>query len=256
MMRLGTIAIACLTASAALADTIVLRDGTSHNGTYVSGTERSIVFRDNRGVQREFDIRDIRTLEFNPAGRTAQNGAALSQEQGRILPSGTELVVRTNETIDSNTTSEGRVYSATIQQDVRDNSGNTVVPRGSEAELMIQRVDTGGRVGSAELALGLRSLQIGAQRYLVTTSTVERSGGEGIGRNPRTAKMVGGGALLGTLVGAIAGGGKGALIGAIAGAAAGGTAQVLTRGKEVRIPAETVLTFRLDEPVRLQPERR
>jgi hypothetical protein len=64
--------------------------------------------------------------------------------------------------------------------------------------------------------------------------------------------MVGGGAVLGTLIGAIAGGGKGAAIGAAVGAAGGATAQVLTRGEEIRVPAESVLTFRLDQPWRLE----
>lgn len=64
--------------------------------------------------------------------------------------------------------------------------------------------------------------------------------------------MVGGGAALGTLIGAVAGGGKGAAIGAITGAAGGAAIQVLTRGKEVNVPAETVLTFRLDQPWRLE----
>jgi hypothetical protein len=73
-----------------------------------------------------------------------------------------------------------------------------------------------------------------------------------VGANRRTAEMVGGGAVLGTLLGAIAGGGKGAAIGAAAGAAAGAGVQVLTRGKTVRVPAESVLTFRLDQPVTLQ----
>ena len=58
--------------------------------------------------------------------------------------------------------------------------------------------------------------------------------------------------MLGTLLGAIAGGGKGAAIGAIAGAAAGGGAQVLTKGHEIRVPAETVLNFRLEEPLHLR----
>jgi outer membrane lipoprotein SlyB len=65
--------------------------------------------------------------------------------------------------------------------------------------------------------------------------------------------MVGGGAALGTLIGAAAGGGKGAALGGLAGAAAGALAQILTQGKDVRIPAETVLTFQLDEPIQLQP---
>jgi outer membrane lipoprotein SlyB len=92
-------------------------------------------------------------------------------------------------------------------------------------------------------------------RYLVTTQDVQRSSDSGLGANRRTATMVGGGAALGTLLGAIAGGGKGAAIGAVAGAAAGGTAQVLTRGKTVKVPAETELTFRLDQPLQLQATR-
>jgi hypothetical protein len=63
--------------------------------------------------------------------------------------------------------------------------------------------------------------------------------------------MVGGAAAIGTLIGAIAGGGDGAAIGAAVGAAGGAAAQVLTRGDQVRIPAESVLTFRLDQGWRL-----
>jgi outer membrane lipoprotein SlyB len=72
-----------------------------------------------------------------------------------------------------------------------------------------------------------------------------------VGANERTAKYVGGGALFGTLLGALAGGGKGAAIGAAAGGAAGAGAQTVTRGKSVNVPSETVLTFRLDEPLRV-----
>lgn len=74
----------------------------------------------------------------------------------------------------------------------------------------------------------------------------------GPGANRRTAKWVGGGAALGTLIGAIAGGGKGAAIGAAVGAAGGATTQVLTKGSEVKVPAETMLTFQLDQPLRLE----
>ena len=74
---------------------------------------------------------------------------------------------------------------------------------------------------------------------------------EGVGKNKRTAKYVGGGALAGTLIGAIAGGGKGAAIGALAGGAAGAGAQQLTKGKEIKIPAETEMTFRLDQDLQL-----
>jgi outer membrane lipoprotein SlyB len=102
------------------------------------------------------------------------------------------------------------------------------------------------------LALALDSINIRGHRYTVNSADIEQGNNRGIGKNRRTGEYVGGGAVLGTLLGAIAGGGKGAAIGAVAGAAAGGTAQVLTKGKEVKIPAETTLRFRLDQPLTLR----
>jgi hypothetical protein len=74
---------------------------------------------------------------------------------------------------------------------------------------------------------------------------------DGVGVNKRTGTFVGGGALFGTLLGAVAGGGKGAAIGALAGGAAGAAGQLATRGKRVRVPAESVLTFQLQRPLTL-----
>lgn len=86
-------------------------------------------------------------------------------------------------------------------------------------------------------------------------STTDQEAGnraDGVGANKRTGKFVGGGAALGAIVGAIAGGGKGAAIVAVAGAGAGAGAQIITRGKEVHVPPETVLRFQLDRPLRLE----
>src|SRR5207244_8372470 len=103
-----------------------------------------------------------------------------------------------------------------------------------------------------ELALDLDSVIVNGQRFAVQSdSNVVQSGrSEGIGINERTGKYVGGGAVIGAIIGAIAGGGKGAAIGAGAGAAAGAGAQVLTRGHSVKVPAESLLTFRLAAPLR------
>jgi len=65
--------------------------------------------------------------------------------------------------------------------------------------------------------------------------------------------MVGGGAAIGALIGAIVGRGMGAVIGAGVGAAAGAGTQVLTKGREGRVPAETILNFKLDKDLRLEP---
>jgi hypothetical protein len=240
----------------AQADTLVLRNGTRYDGTFVSGDRTSIRFDTGNSAQRRFYLRDIQTLQFGTG--TAAYNDSYSNPRGtvpgrRMLPAGTELSVRTNETIHSDSATEGRTYSAIVDREVADSSGTVVIPRGANAELVIRDMSGGGRLGSPELVLGLQSVTIGGRNYLVETADVERSSDRGIGTNRRTATMVGGGAALGTLLGAIAGGGKGAVIGAIAGAAAGGTAQVLTKGDRIEVPAESQLTFRLDEAITLQP---
>jgi hypothetical protein len=167
------------------------------------------------------------------------------------VPAGTAISVRTNEAVDSRNASEGQTFSAAVVDDVKGSSGEILIPKNSDAQLVIRKVATGGTTGSPELTLDLNSVNVNGRSYIVSTADFSKKSNSGIGKNKRTAEMVGGGAVLGTLLGAIAGGGKGAVIGAVAGAAAGGTAQVLTKGKEVKVPAETVLKFQLDQPVTL-----
>jgi hypothetical protein len=167
-----------------------------------------------------------------------------------MIPAGTVLEIRTNEAIKSDSAAEGRTYQAEVARDVVGKHGEVLIPMGSPVQLAVLKVSEGGRISGDKIELGLRSITVNGKEYAVTTASLGRS--EGIGVNQRTAEMVGGGALLGTLIGASAGGGKGAAIGAAAGAAAGAAVQVLTKGKEVRIPAESVLTFRLNQPLQLE----
>jgi hypothetical protein len=95
------------------------------------------------------------------------------------------------------------------------------------------------------------SITVNGRRYRVSTADKEVDNPKDLGKNKRTGEFVGGGAVLGAIIGAIAGGGKGAAIGGAAGAGAGAAAQVVTRGKAVHVPAETVIRFRLDRPLRL-----
>ncbi len=170
-----------------------------------------------------------------------------------VLPSGTQLQIRTNEDITADSQTAGRVYSAEISQDITGPNGQVLIPRGSPAQLTVQNVNAGNMgVGSNQVALALQSVTVNGRQYNVISNTQNQSGDRGIGKNKRTAEMTGGGALLGTVIGAVAGGAKGAVIGAVVGAGGGAVAQVLTRGKEVKVPAETVLTFKLDQPLSLQ----
>ena len=170
-----------------------------------------------------------------------------------MLPAGTQLVIVTNEQIDSNTARQGQTFSAQVDQDVVDSSNELIVPKGSPAALII-RTATGGGVGNPEITLDINSLTVRGRRYTVSTRDLQEKGNGGIGKNKRTAEYIGGGAVAGTIIGAILGHGKGAAIGAAAGAAAGAGVQVLTKGKEVRVPAETILRFNLDQAVTLAPE--
>jgi len=264
MRRLGLVALLILIATLALsAARLVLRDGTVVFGRFVSGSPREIIFQDTRGVQRRFDISRIEDLDFttttayaNPYREQAVNpatrGEASRYENAyAVLPAGSEIVVRTEDSINSQTAVPGQTYRATIDHDVFDERGQVAIPRGSQADMVIRSVNPGGTVKGGEMVLDLQSVWVNGQTYLVSATDVERRSTGGIGANRRTGEYVGGGAVLGTLLGAIAGGGKGAAIGALASAAGGGTAQVLTRGKEVRVPAETQLTFRLDRPLQL-----
>ena len=173
----------------------------------------------------------------------------------RTIPAGTEVDVRTNEPIDSKTANAGQKFSASLYADIRDSSGTVIIPNGSDAELVIESSTPGSLTSASDLVLDLDSLTVSGTRYLVNTNDVTKNGRQGLGANRRTAEMVGGGAALGTLIGVLVGHGKGALIGAGVGAGAGAGGQVLTKGKDVQVPAETVLNFKLEQDLRLQAAR-
>jgi hypothetical protein len=136
-------------------------------------------------------------------------GFSLFAQTDRV-PAGSEIVVRTNDTVDAKHPTDSRIYSAVVDRDVTDRSGRVVIPRGSDANLIMRDAS------DSEIVLDLDSVMVNGQRYTVNTSSETVSGEgqrkEGVGINERTGKYVGGGALIGSIIGAIAGGGKGAAI--------------------------------------------
>ena len=160
--------------------------------------------------------------------------------------------MRAEETIDSSKAAEGQVYAAEVTQDVLDATSAVVIPSGSNAKIVIKSASKGGRFrGASDLVLDLRSVSVEGQEYLLDTADLQQRGKAGVGANRRTAEYTGGGAAIGAIIGAIAGGGKGAAIGAGAGAGAGALTQVLTKGSAIRVPAETILMFKLDRALRV-----
>jgi hypothetical protein len=240
----------------ASADTLILTDGTRVPGRVVSVAARTITFEDTAGVSRRYNANQVDAIEFAPSSQqNAAVGTSGSSRRVETLPSGTELTVRTSEDIDSSTAVVNQTFSAVVERDILGESDIVIIPAGSHAVLVVREVSSGGTTGSPDIVLDMQSMTVGGRRYLLSTGDVKTDSGTGIGKNKRTAETVGGGAALGTIIGAIAGGPKGAAIGVLVGAAGGAGVQVLNKGKDVRVPAETLLSFRLDKPVSLQAER-
>ena len=237
---------------------LILRDGTTVDGRFLSGSPDTIVFRDQTGMERRFNIDQIQSIDFgymNPGAdrqrdREDYGQMPLDRDRFALLPPGTQISVRTDQGINSRNAWQGIVYAATIVQDVNDRDGRVVIPRGSRASMVIRRVEQ-GPLGGENLILDLDSVQVNGRWYHVASTGLAGSKGP-IGANKGTAEMVGGGAAIGTLLGAITGGGTGAAVGAAAGAVAGGGIEVLTKGHEIRVPSESVLNFRLDRPLELR----
>jgi hypothetical protein len=255
-----------------------LQDGSKVPGTIVASTATDMVVAGDDGIERKIPLTQVKSVEYggtpkqpaskSAAGRQAAPGQPQAPAQTAQqaappppppvttrtyeLPAGSTVSVRTNEAIDSGTAAEGQSFDAQVTRDARDANGDVVIPRGSRARVVIKSASKGGRFrGASDLVLDMQSVNINGQDYSIDTADISKKGKSGVGANKRTAEYAGGGAALGAIIGAIAGGGKGAAIGAGSGAGAGALAQVLTKGGSIKVPAETVLTFSLDRPLRV-----
>ena len=165
-----------------------------------------------------------------------------------MLPEGTNFVVRMIDAVDSDKATVGQTYTAALDEPVAID-GQTAIPRGADVVVkLVEAKNSGKFTGRAELTLALWTVKVNGRMVDVNTQTITRQGDS---RGQRTGTMVAGGAIVGAVIGGIAGGGKGAAIGAGAGGAAGAGAEAATKGPRVKIPAETRLTFVLDNAVSL-----
>lgn len=162
------------------------------------------------------------------------------------VPSGTIVSIRTIDSIDSKTNSTGQRFRASLDSPIVVGD-SVVVPKGLNVNLRLVNASSAGKIqGRSELTVSLESFTFQGKTYQVATTDVHEQGGS---RGKRSAAVIGGGAVLGAIIGGVAGGGKGAAIGAAAGGGTGAAVQVLTKGQQVKIPAETRLDFTLHDPV-------
>lgn len=166
------------------------------------------------------------------------------------IPDGTVLQVRMIDTVDSATNQPGDRFRATLDAPVTIDD-QVIIPHGADIEGRVAELKSAGHfAGKPAIALQLTAVSMNGRRYSLHTSQYAR---QGTSRGTNTAEKVGGGAAVGTIIGAIAGGGKGAAIGGIIGAGAGGGVQAASKAPSIHVPSEALVSFTLESPLTVTP---
>ena len=260
----AAIAVGLFFVGMAAADTLELRSGKVVQGRYLGGTAAVLRFEVNGEIQT-FSTNDVVALTFTgrsggaapmaapaPAPAAPPRAAAPAAAPAPVgpggevtIPAGQSILVRMIDGVDSAKNHVGDIFHASLETDLNVN-GTVVARKGTDVYGRLAEAQKSGTfTGKSELQLELTRLVIDGHDYPVVSSDYTL---QGKGQGASTAKKVGGVAAAGAIIGAIAGGGKGAAIGAAAGGATCAGVQVLTKGAQVKVPSETVLEFRLQQP--------
>ncbi len=223
-------------------------------GQFLSGTPQTIVFQDENGTRRSFDIHQVVTIDFDAISGRSSDSGALDQHppdssqystgdrdrqdgaRSAVLPPEAQITVRTAQDIHSQAAKEEQVYPASTTQDVLDRTGRVVIPRGCQATLAIRRINEGGALNKGSLVLELDVVRVNGRTYRLSSDGSRSSDANDLGNKTRTGEMAAAEAATGNLLGAPSAGG----------------ADVSTKGHEIRVSAETILTFRLDRSMELR----
>jgi len=167
-----------------------------------------------------------------------------------VVPARSNLAIRLNQRISVKTSRPGDRFSGTLVNPVAASDGSVAIPAGSTAEGVVVAAHRRGRFkGRSILQLTLTGLEVNGRHYQIDTRSLTASKK---GKGKRTAAFIGGGTGLGMLIGGVATGGVGLLIGGLSGAGAGTLGAAFTGNRDIEYPAESVVNFRLAQPIRLQ----
>jgi hypothetical protein len=253
------VAAVCLVALTAWADSLELKNGSVINGKFVGATGNEISFQVGSSVQK-YNLADINSMKLDPgdpalstrSSTSDSTGAASGSKATATIPVGTQISIRTIDSIDSMNNHVGDRFRACLEEPLVVD-GNVVVEKGADIYGRLAEAKASGTfTGRSQLQLELTGIVVNDQTIPLVTGEYELSGKS---RSASTAKRTVGGAAVGSIIGAIAGHGKGAAIGAGTGAAVGAGSEVITKGDQVKIPSETMLEFTLKQEVTIPVQR-
>ena len=234
----------------ASADTLRLKNGSTIQGVFVGADSRELQFMGPDGAKKAFAIASVAGVDFGgtpPAapGPAAPPPAARPSSATRVvIPAGTPITIRMIDSIDSTKTAASERFRASIDDPVVVGS-QTVIPRGANCTVQIVQVQE-----NKEMAVKLYDVTVKGKAYDVVAGYAElQAQGTSKGKKAGRRALLGGG--VGAGIGAIAGGGKGAAIGAAAGAGLGAISGAAAKGKTLKVPSETRMSFELRTPLAL-----
>ncbi len=166
-----------------------------------------------------------------------------------VIPAGTSIIVRMGNTIDTKTANAGDAFTGTLAHSIAVKGVVAIRTGAGVAGTVVDAKSPGRFKGEGYLSIALTSINVkGVPTRIQTSAYAQTLKGKG----KRTGAFVGGGAGGGALIGGLAGGGKGALIGGLVGAGAGTAGAAFTGNKELTVPAESVVTFKLRNSITVQ----
>ena len=233
------LAVMLMTAVVSHADMLKLKQGGGVQGILVSANAQQVVFMGVDGSQKAYPVSMVSGIDFAPLPPPPPPPPPPS---GTVIPTGTQIVVRTIDAIDGKTATAGARYRASLGDPVTIGS-RTVIPAGTDCTLEVVNIESG-----EGMALRLRSITVKGKMYNTSTQYADIDA-TGTSKGKKAARRGIGLGALGAGIGAIAGGGQGAAIGAVVGGGVGAASGAMSKGKQINVPTETRLIFALSAPL-------
>ena len=176
-----------------------------------------------------------------PTGTTGQSAPRRNE-----VPSGTEIDVRLERELNSDTAQVEDRFTATTLADLYQGS-NVLIPAGSTLRGVVSSVQKASRTErKGSMTVAFDQISINGRTYPIHATVTQAIESEGI---KGEIGKIGAGAGVGAILGGIIGGAKGALLGVLIG---GGGTIAATEGKDVKLPPGTVLRVRMEQPIQIR----